>query len=798
MEHEETSLPAPRSTVPPAVPPAQAPPGLTSWEIVSPELEPTSNAPDWRRYVAAVLRHKWLILLLVVVGTAGSAFAAHYLPQEYQAQSTIWIEAQSEGSRGPIRSDQLLRSNAWIELLRSYVVLDYVVREERLYLRPASPADSLAFANFTLAERFRPGEYRLTVDDAGRSYTLATREGIRIEGGTLGDSIGREIGFQWQPAPGTLRAGRTVDFGVSVPREAALELNNDLRTRIDQNGNFLRLELRMPTGIQAASVLNTIGERYLEVAGELKRSRMQELTGILREQLEYAENNLRTAERELEAFRVNTIVLPSDRTPVAPGLQMTQDPVFSGFFDMKVEQEQLRRDREAIQRALATAADSGISTTALEIIPSARSSTELMKGLEELTTMRSELRALRNRYTDEHPPVQRLLGDIATMEQTTIPRLATSVIEQVRTREQVLEDLIGAAGDEMQSIPPRAIEEARLRRQVTIAENLYTTLQQRYEESRLSVASATPDIQILDEATVPHQPVSEQNAFLILLGFVGSLGLGILGAIVRERIDGTIRYPDQVAARLGMPVLGAVPFLEQKKGRTEVLEQATEAFRSLRLNLTHAHGRGPLVVTLTSPGAGDGKSFVTSNLGVSFAELGLRTVVVDGDVRRGVVHRLLERERLPGLTDLLAGSASIDDVIQHTGVERLDVIASGHRTRNSPELLDSRRMRELIIELRNRYDVILVDSSPLGAGVDPFVLGTITGAIALVIRTGTTRQDFTEAKVNLLARLPVRLLGAIMNGIDPSQNSYYHYYSYLPGYGTVDEEQETPRELQSA
>ncbi|MGH7445349.1 MAG: Wzz/FepE/Etk N-terminal domain-containing protein, partial [Longimicrobiales bacterium] len=259
MDHEETNLPpAELPARPPAVSELPARPGLASWEIVSPEAEPLDRAPDWRRYVGAVLRHKWLILLLVIVGTTAAVFAAQRLPQQYQAQSTIWIETQSEGGTGPIRSDQLLRSNAWIELLRSFVVLDHVVREERLYLQPKSPGDSLVFAGFTLAERFRPGSYRLSIDGSGRSYTLSTADGIRIEDGAPGDSIGAEIGFQWQPAPRALTAGRTIEFEVDVPREAAVELNNDLRTRIDQNGNFLRLELRMPTGTQAASVLNAI------------------------------------------------------------------------------------------------------------------------------------------------------------------------------------------------------------------------------------------------------------------------------------------------------------------------------------------------------------------------------------------------------------------------------------------------------------------------------------------------------------------------------------------------------------
>src|SRR5690606_12901933 len=146
------------------------------------------------------------------------------------------------------------------------------------------------------------------------------------------------------------------------------------------------------------------------------------------------------------------------------------------------------------------------------------------------------------------------------------------------------------------------------------------------------------------------------------------------------------------------------------------------------LNVMSAHGRGPIVATISSPSPGDGKSFITANLALSFADLGYETIVIDGDVRKGSVHRLLDRPRVPGLTDYLGGRVSMEDVIQRTNYDHLDVITSGRRDRSSPELLDSRAMRQLILELRTRYSVILVDSSPLGAGVDPFVLGTITGA----------------------------------------------------------------------
>jgi polysaccharide biosynthesis transport protein len=758
-----------------------------------------SGGMNIRRYLAAVLRYKWLILALTVGGTVAGYYATALLPEEYQAQATVWIETPSRTDRGPIGPGELLEARAWIELLRSYVVLDEVVLREGLYLTPGSQADSALFRDFTLKRAFAPGDYRLRVTDTGRQYRLTTRTGTPVEEGWVGDSIGAAIGFNWQPPAALLPPRLDIHFQVSVPREVAVRLNSELRTQMDRSGNFLRLELRKGTPDAAANILNAVLDRYLEVAADLKRSRLDERTRILEEQLSVAATNLMEAERDLQSFKVQTVVLPSEHSPVAPGLQMTQNPVYGRFFNMRVELEQLKLDRTAIERALAADHDAATLATALEAVPSVSQNSSLMAALSELTRMQVELRSLLNRFTEEHPPVQELQGNIANMQRQTIPSLGRTLLEQLERRQGVLEGQIGSAGSDLAAIPPRMIEEARLARHVGIAETLYRNLEVRVQEARLSAASAIPDVSVLDRASAPRNPVRDDRPRFILMALVGSLGLGILGAVLRERMDPSIRHPDQITD-LGITVLGAVPKLGGNgKGFTgDTLTEATEAFRGIRLNLSYAHGAGPILTTISSPGPGDGKSFVSANLAVSFAELGRKTLLIDGDVRKGTAHELLGLERVPGLTDHLLGVASLRDVVRSTRFENLDIIPCGRRSRTSPELVDSTAMRRLILEARTRYDVILVDSAPLGAGIDPFVLGTLTGSMVLVFRTGRTDQDLSEAKLDVLDRLPVRMLGAIMNAIEPGMRGYgyYHYYSYLPGYEAEDET-ERPNQLQT-
>ena len=765
-----------------------------------------SGMENLRRYLAAAKRYRWMILIITLLGTGAGVVAARFVPLKYRAQATVWIDTEQRGKsedQGPIKSEGLLsESTAWVDLLRSFAVLDYVVRHEKLFLEPRGDATLADFASFDLRDRFRPGDYALEVSEDGSSFTLRSASGEVLQKGDVGQSVGDRQGFDWAPTAQVLRPGRTLQFTVNVPREASLQLAQDLQTTIDRDGRFLSLQLVGYTPERTAATLNTLLDRYSEVAAELKRSKLDELTKILKQQLVRAETNLKQAEGELQAFKVHTITLPSEpASPVAPGLEMTQDPVFSNFFTQKLQAEQIRRDREAIADAM----QGGVSVEALEVIQSVQQSSELMKALSELTDKQATLRALQYRYTDDYPETKQVESEIATLENRTIPRLTSALSASLAQREQQVQHEIASASRDLQQIPPRAIEEARLRRQQSIADNLYTTLQQRYEEARLAAVSSIPDVRVLDRAAVPNKPLQNTKIQVMALAFLGSLGLGLLGAVARDRVDPKYRYPEQVTQGLGMPILGALPHVSKDgrlNGGASTVHQAVESLRELRLSMEQAHGSaGPMVVAISSAGSGDGKSMLTSNLALSYADLGRRVLVIDGDTRRGALHRLVRGTRVPGLTDFLRGGLDVEAVVQETEFPSLHLISSGTRLSRSPELLGAPALRQLIAHLRPRYDVILIDSPPMGAGADAFMLGSLAGNMVLVVRTGSTDRQLMEAKLPMLERMPIRILGVVLNDVPHDQ--VYGYYGYLPGYGLeandgeqTEEESVRPPQLQ--
>ena len=261
-------------------------------------------------------------------------------------------------------------------------------------------------------------------------------------------------------------------------------------------------------------------------------------------------------------------------------------------------------------------------------------------------------------------------------------------------------------------------------------------------------------------------------------------------AILLDRFDTRMQYVSDVANALGLDILGVIPVMDRgSKGGDESTRQAVEAFRDLRVNLEFAYGAGkPLALTLTSPDQSEGKSTLVANLASRFGSVGRRTLVIDGDTRRGDVHRMLDVSRKPGLTDFLRGDVALAETVQATKFAGVHLIASGSRFQSSPELLASAKLGDLRSELWGCYDVILVDSPPLGAGSDALILGTLTGQLGLVLRAGQSDINYTRAKLAFLERLPVRMLGVIINACVPGRaQGYYAYSDYIDGYGAVNE-----------
>lgn len=773
---------------------ARTPLAPAPWSGVEPEAEAQGPGPAvlLTRLWDAVRRYKWLVIAIIALGVAAAVLAVRFVKPKYEVRATIWIASETPLAErsGPIRTGELLNSAAWVELLRSYRIVDAVVTKLALFVEPKRSADRPLFEGLRLANRFAPGEYMLDVDKAG-TYQLYL-SGTLLESGRVGDSIGRKVGLLWHPSAQQLRAdgkGRTIEFTLATPRETSLEYINRLGNRLPEKSNFLWLTLEDEDAARAARILNTWASEYVKVAGDLKRKNIVEFADILDGQVAFAQKQLQDAERALEGFRTNTITLPTENAPVVAGLEQTRDPALSAYFERKIAQDNMRHDRESLEGLLARAGgETGVLEGAM-LIPSVaqgQMGALLTADFKELYEKRAALAAARQVYTDEFKTVRELSETVQRLERETIPNRLRQILAQMRDQESRTSARIEAQTVDLRNIPTRTIEEMRLRRRVAVSEALYTTLQSRHSEARLAEASTNPDVSILDSAVAPLRSTGDAKATLAGGVVLASIGLAIVLAFLLDKLDGRVRYPEHVTRDLGLAILGTIPTLP--RGSTASVEQAAqvvESFRSLRLGVTHAAGGGgggPFSVAITSSGPGEGKSLIAANLALSFADAGFRTVLVDADTRRGALHVPFGLTMQDGLTDLLAGDLPLHVVLRETGHVGLRMITRGARRKRGPELLTSPAMVHLVHSLLRDADVVLFDTPPLAAGIDAFAIGTAAANMLTVLRVGKTNRRLTAAKLELLERLPVRTVGAVLN--DAVLKGEFQHYSYLEGYYT--------------
>lgn len=756
---------------------------------VSALQEPAAPPSDWQRVLLAVGRHKWMVLLITALGTLAGIVSTRMLDRQYSAKSIMWIE-QSGNSRvnrdrdNIIAAEALIEAPGWLELIKSYTVLDSVVRDLRLYVRPADPSERQVFTDLLAGETVRPGTYRLMVASNGSTFELVDTESDEVlQRGRVGDSVGADLGFIWQPGANVLRAGRKLEFSVASPYEAAQGIVARLKVRADEGGNFLVVQLKDKDPQRAAATVNAITSRLVTVASSMKRQRFEELATILGGQYEVARSRLDSAEVALRNFRVrNAHILGAASfgtafaDPYPNGSRRPGDEPDAAA--ARASLDRIRTDRAALDQALNATPGTGQVVEALSGVTAAQQSPQLQAALQEAARMQAELRNLRARYTDEAAPVVALRQRLDSLEGSVIPGLARQVQGELSNREVVVRPRVAASMGALRRLPVIALDETRLARDVASAAQLSDEVRSRYESARLALVSSLPDVRVLDRAVAPNRPMASLAPLLVALGFLISLAVAVAIALLRTGLDPKVRYPEQVTQQMRLPILAAMPHVSWRLGE-EGSAPVVEALRGLRLRVLQTHiDPGPLVLTITSPAMGEGKSFISSNLALSFADAGYRTILVDGDVRRGAQHLALDAQQRPGLTDVLSGKAQLTAAVQDTGFPGLQLVAAGSRMHRAPELLLSPRLKAVMEQLRGMADVIIVDSPPLAAGVDPVALGTVTGSLMLVLRQGTTDMPMAMSKLDLLDQFQIRTIGAVLN--DVPERGAFKYYTYEP------------------
>ncbi len=394
--------------------------------------------------------------------------------------------------------------------------------------------------------------------------------------------------------------------------------------------------------------------------------------------------------------------------------------------------------------------------------------------LSELATNREELLL---RFQPKHPRIAALDAQMNSLRRE---------LEKIDKRAQ--------------SLPGTQQELLRLSRDAQVSTTLYTALLNKAQELKVVKAGTVGNVRIIDPALQPYVPVKPVKGFIILLGILLGALSGVVIAVILKRLHGGVEDPEQIE-QLGLPVYATVPNsrkqhelnrkMRHANSATSVLaaevpdDLSVESLRSLRTSLHFAQLDAKNdIIMITGPSPGAGKSFISANLAVVLARSGKRVLLVDGDLRKGRLHAMFGIGRQGGLSELISGDLTIEEVIHESGVDDLDLIPTGALPPNPSELLLHENFALALEQIAPFYDHILIDSPPVLAVSDASVIGRLAGASLLVLKDGQHPLREIEQSLKTLQHAGVNLRGAVFNkmGLLNSQFGYGRYYGYSYDY----------------
>lgn len=397
---------------------------------------------------------------------------------------------------------------------------------------------------------------------------------------------------------------------------------------------------------------------------------------------------------------------------------------------------------------------------------------------------------------DSNPQRAKVLAD-AIAQQLILQSPSNNAIDPSQVafvKDQIadLETKIKDAGEEIKRLQQEldATNSARqiqsLSSQIALLENKITGWQSTYSQLLLTQGGSSNTVSVLEEATTPTWPISPNTRMNVMLAAVLGLILAVGGALLVEYLDDTIKTPDDAMRTTNLPLLGAITRIDGEQypdkliAATHPLSPTVEAYRVIRTNIQFSTVDHPArTLMVTSPSPSEGKSVMLANLAVVMAQSGLKTILVDTDLRRPVQHRIFGITNRNGLSNaVLEPDVPITERLQETSIEGLSLLSSGSLPPNPAELLASERMSRIINELKEKADLVLFDSPPTLVVADAAILGSRMDGAILVNDSGNTRTAESRRAADELRRVRVNLLGVVLNRMPLGGRGSYYYYNY--------------------
>ena len=637
-----------------------------------------------------------------------------------------------------------------------------------------------------------------------------------IQSDLLALQVIRQLNLDKRPEfgghPDQKQANLTADLLQTDSNRASAVLgafHANLHVSLIPNTRIIEIHYNSTDPQLSASVVNTLAATYVEQNFKTKFESTMQASDWLSKQLIDLQMKVETSQEKLVRYQKEHEILGNDEKQniTTEKLDEINKELTAAESDRMQKEAAYRQtqssDPEAVAAAIiADSAGSSATTTGSRLLDTLR---------EQQASLRIQIAELSTQFGPSYPKVAQLNNQLKETEHQLQSEINKSV-DHLRgqymaalQRENLLRDSFERQKQEANKLNESAIEYSLLKRDVESNRTLYEGLLEKLKEAGVTAGLRSNNFRILSAARVPTAPV-EPNiprnlSFALVLGVITGVGL----AFLLENMDNTVRTPEQAQTISALPSLGMIPLgskttargsggarlaLTSSKEAVETVTQVrpqsqmAESYRALRTSLLLSNlGAPPKVIMVTSARPQEGKSTTSINTAIVLAQKGVRVLLVDADLRRPSIHKVLGMGPRSGLSNVLTGSATLEQAITTSPIlPNLAILTAGTPPPNPAELLASANMRDLLLQLRKDYDHIVLDTPPTLSVTDAVVLSPRADATILVIRSGhTTKQALRRAR-DILMQVNAHVAGVLLNAVDLTSPDYYYYYEYQGKY----------------
>jgi tyrosine-protein kinase Etk/Wzc len=632
-------------------------------------------------------------------------------------------------------------------------------------------------------------------------------------------SPGEIMSTEVEMAQGPIVLGRVAEeLGMlkkNAPEEVFFPVVSALRSRVSaervERTNMIRITVTSSDATEAARLANLIASTYKEVSAENKSQDVRASREFVEGQLEQSRAKLREAEESLKEYKeINGSMSVDSETQITLERLNTFEADLLGA---RREKEKLRAELDLIERRRR---DINIEREVGEL-----GSQPLQRLYDTLLDTRRSITSKQNTHTEKNPEMISLRADEArTVSQVAsdVSKLlalrASELSKQIETVSRTEQELASLVGRELERIPDKDLELSRLTREVNVNEELYLMLSREHKEAQIKEIGSASEVTLVSPALAPTSPIKPNKQFTIIIGLALGIMLGCVAAALVESFDTSIGAVEDIERLLEAPVLAAVPRFShalkqrdiklpfigslKKQPASEKFDHSkslptifspgsaeAEAYKHLRTNLQFDRLKDNKKVYLfSSSGSQEGKSVTISNLAVTLAQSGQRTLLMGCNMRRPTEYKIFGINRKPGLSDVLIGAAQLKDAV-HTfadivlgemnwepalklpGIDNLDILPAGTLPPNPSELIESQRFDDLLNSLRKEYDIILIDAPPALPVTDALLLGPKADGAVLVYKLGHLPRRALIRSKKLMDSLGINVVGIVLNDVRP-------------------------------